>query len=153
MKVIDKIKEASTEDKVVFSFEFIPPKTEEGVDTMFEKMDQTVSHSPSFSNITWGVGGSTVDLTLDIANNKKMQNMSYGFDKFVKTEGGFACALDLVKHTMEKYVLTTHTMKACLLEFEFGQMKKKKRLLLCWPMLMISSCICCYRTVLIPGIE
>ncbi|KAF6138669.1 hypothetical protein GIB67_009863, partial [Kingdonia uniflora] len=52
---------------------------------------------------------------------------SYGYDKFVKTEGGFACALDLVKHTREKYALTTLTMKACLLEFEFGPMKKKKR--------------------------
>ncbi|KAF6150136.1 hypothetical protein GIB67_023091 [Kingdonia uniflora] len=142
MKVINKIKEASTEDKVVFSFEFFPPKTEDGVDTMFDKMDRMVSHSPSFCDITWGAGGSTADLTLDIAN--KMQNMicvetmmhltctnmpvekidhaldtikSYGIqnvlalrgdpphghDKFVKTEGGFACALDLVKHMREKY--------------------------------------------------
>ncbi|KAF6147609.1 hypothetical protein GIB67_031600 [Kingdonia uniflora] len=136
MKVIDKIKEASTEDKVVYSFKFFPPKTEDGVDTMFDKMDRMVSHSTSFCEITWGAGGSTADLTLDIANNKKMQNMNvlalrgdppHGYDKFVKTEGGFACAPDLVKHTREKYALTTHSMKACLLEFEFGLMKKKKR--------------------------
>ncbi|KAF6143443.1 hypothetical protein GIB67_029612 [Kingdonia uniflora] len=142
MKVIDKIKEVSIEDKVVFSFEFFPPKIEDGVDTMLDKMDQMVSHSPSFCDITWSVGGSTADLTLDIAN--KMQNMIYvetmmhltctnmpvekidhaldtiksygiqnvlafrgdpphGYEKFVKTEGGFACALDLVKHMREKY--------------------------------------------------
>ena len=134
MKVIEKIREAG-EDKVVFSFEFFPPKTEDAVDNLFERMERMVAHNPAFCDITWGAGGSTADLTLDIAN--RMQNMicvesmmhltctnmpvekidhalqtikvnglqnvlalrgdpPKGQDKFVKIEGGFACALDLV---------------------------------------------------------
>nr|AFK33808.1 unknown [Lotus japonicus] len=74
MKVIEKIHEAAASDpnKVVFSFEFFPPKTEGGVVNLLERMDRMVAHSPSFCDITWGAGGSTADVTLDIA--KKMQN-------------------------------------------------------------------------------
>jgi len=73
MKVIEKIQNAEKEGKVVFSFEFFPPKTEEGVENLFDRMDRMVEHQPSFCDITWGAGGSTADLTLDISN--KMQNM------------------------------------------------------------------------------
>lgn len=73
MKVIEKIREADKEDRVVFSFEYFPPKTEDGVDNLFERMDRMVAHNPSFCDITWGAGGSTADLTLEISN--KMQNM------------------------------------------------------------------------------
>lgn len=137
MKVIEKIRDAAANDanRVVFSFEFFPPKTEDGVDNLFERMERMVVHNPSFCDITWGAGGSTADLTLEISN--RMQNMvcvetmmhltctnmpvekidnalstikskgiqnvlalrgdpPHGQDKFVKVEGGFACALDLV---------------------------------------------------------
>ncbi|XP_030938623.1 methylenetetrahydrofolate reductase 2-like [Quercus lobata] len=141
MKVIEKIQEAG-EEKVVFSFEFFPPKTEDAVDNLFERMERMVAHNPTFCDITWGAGGSTADLTLDIAN--RMQNMicvesmmhltctnmpvekidhalqtikvnglqnvlalrgdpPKGQDKFVQIEGGFACALDLVKHIRAQY--------------------------------------------------
>ncbi|XP_042514672.1 probable methylenetetrahydrofolate reductase isoform X2 [Macadamia integrifolia] len=73
MKVIEKIREAAADDRVVFSFEYFPPKTADGVDSLFERMDRMVSHNPTFCDITWGAGGSTADLTLEIAN--KMQNM------------------------------------------------------------------------------
>ncbi|KAJ8478040.1 hypothetical protein OPV22_021767 [Ensete ventricosum] len=75
MKVIDKIRGAAAEGdgRTVFSFEFFPPKTEEGVENLFERMDRMVAHNPNFCDITWGAGGSTADLTLDIAN--RMQNM------------------------------------------------------------------------------
>ncbi|XP_047325264.1 probable methylenetetrahydrofolate reductase [Impatiens glandulifera] len=71
MKVIEKIQQAA--DKVVFSFEFFPPKTEDGVENLFERMERMVAHNPSFCDITWGAGGTTADLTLEIAN--RMQNM------------------------------------------------------------------------------
>ena len=82
MKVIEKIREAlgAEEDvkngeknnNVVFSFEFFPPKTEDGVENLFERMERMVAHNPAFCDITWGAGGSTADLTLEIAN--RMQN-------------------------------------------------------------------------------
>ena len=74
MKVIEKIQEALLEEKkVLFSFEFFPPKTEDGVENLLERMERMVAHNPAFCDITWGAGGSTADLTLDIAN--KMQNV------------------------------------------------------------------------------
>ncbi|KAE9450501.1 hypothetical protein C3L33_17583, partial [Rhododendron williamsianum] len=73
MKVIEKIREAESGGKVVFSFEFFPPKTEDGVDNLFDRMERMVAHNPTFCDITWGAGGSTADLTLEIAN--RMQNM------------------------------------------------------------------------------
>jgi methylenetetrahydrofolate reductase (NADPH) len=73
VKVVDKIKAANADGHVLFSFEYFPPKTEDGVENLFERRDRMVAHQPSFCDITWGAGGSTADLTLDIAN--KMQNM------------------------------------------------------------------------------
>ncbi|TVU44433.1 hypothetical protein EJB05_03874 [Eragrostis curvula] len=73
MKVIEKIQEAAADGRTLFSFEFFPPKTDEGVENLFERMDRMVAHGPSFCDITWGAGGSTADLTLEIAN--RMQNM------------------------------------------------------------------------------
>jgi methylenetetrahydrofolate reductase (NADPH) len=73
MKVIDKINNGLANNGVVFSFEFFPPRTEEGIDNLFDRMDRMVVHQPAFCDITWGAGGSTSALTLDIAN--KMQNM------------------------------------------------------------------------------
>lgn len=141
--MIDKIRAAAEEEgRIVFSFEFFPPKTEDGVENLFERMDRMVAHNPTFCDITWGAGGSTAEVTLDIA--KRMQNMvcvetmmhltctnmevkkiddalqtiksngiqnvlalrgdpPHGQDKFVQVQGGFACALDLVKHMRAEF--------------------------------------------------
>ena len=72
MKIPGKIQAAQNEGRVVFSFEYFPPKTAEGVENLFERMDRMVAYQPAFCDITWGAGGSTADLTLDIAT--KMQN-------------------------------------------------------------------------------
>ena len=109
----------------------------QGVENLFDRQDRMASFGPTFCDITWGAGGTTADLTLDIA--AKMQNMvcvetmmhltctnmpekqlesaldkvkSYGIqnilalrgdppkgqDTFTVVEGGFSCALDLVKY-------------------------------------------------------
>ncbi|KAM7266338.1 hypothetical protein ACFE04_004235 [Oxalis oulophora] len=73
MKVIDKIKQAINNDTPIFSLEFFPPKTGDGIDNLFERMDRMASHNPAFCDITWGANGSTPDLTLEIAN--RMQNL------------------------------------------------------------------------------
>eukprot|EP00983_Pelagomonas_calceolata_P019240 605370-Pelagomonas_calceolata.AAC.2 len=76
MKVIDKINQKVAAGQHFFSFEFFPPKTEEGVDALWERMERMVAHGPIFCDITWGAGGSTANATLDIA--AKMQNMVRG---------------------------------------------------------------------------
>ncbi|CAM8947732.1 unnamed protein product [Rhodiola kirilowii] len=73
MKIVDKIKAAEDQGKVSFSFEFFPPRTDDGVENLFDKMERMVAYNPTFCDITWGAGGTTADLTLDIAN--RMQNM------------------------------------------------------------------------------
>ena len=73
MKVLDKIKERVERGETFFSFEFFPPRTDEGVLNLWERMDRMVSYQPMFCDITWGAGGTTSELTLDIAH--KMQNM------------------------------------------------------------------------------
>ncbi|CAH2063467.1 unnamed protein product [Thlaspi arvense] len=73
MKVVDKIKSVTEQGQTAFSFEFFPPKTEDGVENLFERMDRLVSYGPTFCDITWGAGGSTADLTLEIAS--RMQNV------------------------------------------------------------------------------
>jgi len=74
MKVIDKINNGlANHNGVVFSFEFFPPRTEEGIENLYDRMDRMVVHQPAFCDITWGAGDATSALTLDIANT--MQNM------------------------------------------------------------------------------
>eukprot|EP00897_Mesotaenium_endlicherianum_P007990 jgi/Mesen1/7219/ME000371S06288 len=142
MKINEKLLAAQAEGKTVFSFEYFPPRTPEGVENLFERLNRMAAHDPLFCDITWGAGGSTADLTLDIA--KRMQNKvgvetsmhltctnmpvekldaaleavkaagiqnilalrgdpPHGQDKFSAVEGGFSCALDLVKHIRSKY--------------------------------------------------
>lgn len=136
-KIIDVMNECIKEGKPFFSFEFFPPKTPDGVDNLFERMDRMVSYGPTFCDITWGAGGSTAELTLDIAD--RMQNEinvecmmhltctnmpeeklataltalkkfgvknilalrgdpPQGQEKFQAVDGGFSCALDLIKY-------------------------------------------------------
>jgi len=142
MKIVDKINKSIADGKTFFSFEFFPPRTEEGVENLFERQDRMASYGPLFCDITWGAGGSTADVTLDIAT--KMQNMicvetmmhltctnmpveklesalqevkkagihnilalrgdpPKGEEEFKVVEGGFACALDLVKYIRAQY--------------------------------------------------
>jgi len=125
-----------------FSFEYFPPKTEEGVNNLFERMGRMVQSNPTFCDITWGAGGSTADLTMDIATRMQCEvgvetmmhltctNMEKdkvvkalsrckevgirnilalrgdppkGQDKWEAVEGGFNCALDLVRYIRQEF--------------------------------------------------
>lgn len=50
-------------DKVHFSFEFFPPKTVEASRTLFKTISELSPIQPSFVSVTYGVGGSTSELT------------------------------------------------------------------------------------------
>ena len=52
--------------KVSCSFEFFPPKTPKGADTLFNTISKLQQHSPSFVSVTYGAGGSTRDLTHEL---------------------------------------------------------------------------------------
>ena len=71
MKIIEKINSQVDNGETFYSFEYFPPKTEDGVKNLHERQKYMQSLNPLFCDITWGAGGSTADLTLTIAD--KMQ--------------------------------------------------------------------------------
>ena len=61
---IDQI--LATSEEPVFSFEFFPPKTEEGERTLQETLRTLCPLEPSFVSVTYGAGGSTRDRTVEL---------------------------------------------------------------------------------------
>jgi methylenetetrahydrofolate reductase (NADH) len=58
----------------VFSFEFFPPRTPEGVETLFETVAALKPLEPSFVSVTYGAGGATRDGTVEIVNRIKSEH-------------------------------------------------------------------------------
>jgi hypothetical protein len=51
--IIQKIKKLQAEGKVFYSFEYFPPKTREGVENLYERLDRMSSLEPLFMDLTW----------------------------------------------------------------------------------------------------
>jgi methylenetetrahydrofolate reductase (NADPH) len=67
MKIIDIIKKNEEDNnKVFFSFEYFPPKTDKGVENLYDRLDRMSEFKPAWIDVTWGAGGSTSKLTLEI---------------------------------------------------------------------------------------
>eukprot|EP00798_Chlamydomonas_sp_ICE-L_P019960 gene19960-26668_t len=73
MKIIDKVNEKIAANQPFFSFEYFPPRTDDGVENLFERMERMVTNAPVFCDITWGAGGSTAEVTLGIAERMQTQ--------------------------------------------------------------------------------
>mmetsp|Transcript_21901 Transcript_21901/g.43475 ORF Transcript_21901/g.43475 Transcript_21901/m.43475 type:complete len:355 (+) Transcript_21901:64-1128(+) len=143
-KVVDILaksqeQKSSTPD---FSFEYFPPKTDAGVENLYNRFWRMSKQEPLFVDVTWGAGGRTSDLTMGLSANATKQfglevNMHLtctnmvsgavekaleeakangirnicalrgdppeGEKKWEAVEGGFTCALDLVKHIRKNY--------------------------------------------------
>jgi methylenetetrahydrofolate reductase (NADPH) len=56
-----------------FSFEFFPPKTEEGVALLIETVNALRPLEPAFVSITYGAGGSTRTRTIDLVRRIKTE--------------------------------------------------------------------------------
>ncbi|EOD10733.1 putative methylenetetrahydrofolate reductase [Emiliania huxleyi CCMP1516] len=142
-KIIDMVNAwTAATDQPFISFEYFPPKTPEGVVKLHKVIDEMCKQKPLFVDFTWGAGGSSADLTLELSKTSQqkhnvMVNMHLtctnqskevcdaglagakeagicnivalrgdppkGQDKWEVTEGGFACALDLVKYMRTNY--------------------------------------------------
>jgi len=70
-KINEKIKAWQAEKPGVpwFSFEYFPPKTDLGVQNLYERFDRMAPLDPMWIDVTWGAGGSTADKTLEICIN------------------------------------------------------------------------------------
>lgn len=66
-----KIREMYDRQQPVVSFEFFPPKTQNGVTHLFKTVKTLSAHNPSFVSVTYGAGGSTRDKTVDLVRRIK----------------------------------------------------------------------------------
>jgi len=136
-KIVDKLNAWSkTHTEPYVSFEYFPPKTPAGVQTLYKTLDAMAKQEPLFFDFTWGAGGSTSALTMELcseaykrhgldinmhltctnqdpqlcaealaeAKRNGIRNIvalrgdpPKGQEKWEAVEGGFTCALDLVK--------------------------------------------------------
>jgi len=69
MKIIDVLKQ----DKPAFSFEFFPPKDNDGFEKLFETIDNLKPLNPAFVSVTYGAGGSTRSKTIDLVGRIKKE--------------------------------------------------------------------------------
>lgn len=76
MKLIDKIRKRMEvgESRPFYSFEYFPPKTTPGIENLYARIERMGRLHPMFVDITWGAGGSTADLSLELAAS--VQNLT-----------------------------------------------------------------------------
>jgi methylenetetrahydrofolate reductase (NADPH) len=63
---IDRILANQDPPTPVFSFEFFPPKTEEGEQNLYTALAELQTLDPAFVSVTYGAGGSTREKTIEI---------------------------------------------------------------------------------------
>jgi methylenetetrahydrofolate reductase (NADPH) len=89
------------QQRPVFSFEFFPPKTEEGLRNLFDAVGELRSLRPDFVSVTYGAGGSTAHKTIEIVSRIKEE---YGLEAMPH----FTC----VGSTVEELHETLHAMSS-----------------------------------------
>ncbi|HEX9507360.1 MAG TPA: methylenetetrahydrofolate reductase [NAD(P)H] [Myxococcales bacterium] len=100
-----KIRNRLNPSNPCFSFEFFPPKTDEGAANLMKTLGELAPLEPGFVSVTYGAGGSTRDRTLELVSQIK------------KTTGIEAMAhLTCVGHTREELAEIVHHLLAAGIE-------------------------------------
>src|SRR3954449_518504 len=68
-----RIDEILDERRPVFSFEFFPPKSDEGMENLWRAASELKHDEPAFVSVTYGAGGSTRDRTIEIVKRIKQE--------------------------------------------------------------------------------
>jgi methylenetetrahydrofolate reductase (NADPH) len=103
-----RIDELLTTRQPVFSVEFFPPKTPEGVEMLFETVAALKALEPAFVSVTYGAGGATREGTIEISSRIKGE---YGLETMAhlscvgETREGLAGLLDRFHETGIENVL------------------------------------------------
>ena len=71
MKISDMLHFARERGEPIFSFEFFPPKTEAGIESLFASLKALRPLAPSYVSVTYGAGGSTRGRTQEIVTRIK----------------------------------------------------------------------------------
>ena len=69
MKIAERL--TRVHDAPCFSFEFFPPKSEEGVASLFQALSGLATLRPAYVSMTYGAGGTTRERTLDLVTRIK----------------------------------------------------------------------------------
>jgi len=76
-----RISEVYRRRRRVFSFEFFPPKTDEGFRSLYRTIEKLKNRGPGFVSVTWGAGGSTrrktVELVIEIQRELGITAMAH----------------------------------------------------------------------------
>lgn len=141
-----------TPGRRVFSFEFFPPKTDQGVANLERAIRELSDLEPAFVSVTYGAGGSTRERTIDlvqwIERESRITAMAHltcvgatkdeiggvldrltgagienimalrgdppaGQEQFVRTEGGFGYANDLIAFIRSRHGARVSVGGAC----------------------------------------
>jgi methylenetetrahydrofolate reductase (NADPH) len=89
-------------DEPVFSFEFFPPKTDEGMTNLFKAVSALRELEPGFVSVTYGAGGSTRDRTIAILD--KIKN-----DIGIEAMAHFTCVgatVEELRETLDAFLAT-----------------------------------------------
>lgn len=70
MKITEKLQQAhrAEDAPATFSFEYFTPKTSQGVQNLYDRMDRMYNLNPLFIDITWNAGGRSSNLTSEMVH-------------------------------------------------------------------------------------
>jgi methylenetetrahydrofolate reductase (NADPH) len=71
--ISDLLRFARERGEPVFSFEFFPPRTDEGVKALFDTVEALRPLAPGFVSVTYGAGGSTRARTVELVKRLKRE--------------------------------------------------------------------------------
>lgn len=77
MHITKKLASAHSKGNATYSFEYFPPKTAQGVQNLYDRMDMMHGFGPAFIDITWGAGGRHSSLTCEMV---KVAQSAYGLE-------------------------------------------------------------------------
>ncbi len=69
MRIADRLRQSEP----CFSFEFFPPKSDDGVAQLFTTLKELADLQPGFVSVTYGAGGSTRQLTIELTSAIKRE--------------------------------------------------------------------------------
>ncbi len=69
-----KIKDIFQQNKLTYSFELFPPKTEQGFQNLLSTIERLCALRPNFISCTYGAGGGSRDKTLDVVEHIQIKN-------------------------------------------------------------------------------
>jgi methylenetetrahydrofolate reductase (NADPH) len=73
VRIIDLLRFARERGEPVFSFEFFPPKNDDGERALFDTVEALRPLGPAYVTVTYGAGGSTRERTLNLVRRLKRE--------------------------------------------------------------------------------